>query len=82
MTDDGEKSAASRYAGFGIQLALSLLVFVWAGQWADKRFGTNGLFTIVAAFVAFGGSMFSLIRTLNRTDAATQAKSPEDDRGG
>ncbi len=64
----GDRSGATRYAGFGVQLAASLLIFVWLGQWADKRFGTGGLFTIVAAFLAFGGSMYSLIRTLNRKD--------------
>ncbi len=66
--DKGDSGAATRYAGFGVQLAVSLLVFVWAGQWADKRFGTGGLFTIIAAFLAFGGSMYSLVRTLNRKD--------------
>jgi F0F1-type ATP synthase assembly protein I len=57
-----------RYAGLGVQLAVSLLVFVWAGQWLDKRFGTNGILTMVAAFLGFGGTMYSLIRTLNRQD--------------
>lgn len=55
-----------RYAGLGVQLAVSLLVFVLAGQWADKKLGTGGILTVVAAFVGFGGTMYSLIRTLNR----------------
>jgi putative F0F1-ATPase subunit (Ca2+/Mg2+ transporter) len=45
---------------------VSLLVFVLAGQWADKKLGTGGILTVVAAFVGFGGTMYSLIRTLNR----------------
>jgi hypothetical protein len=57
-----------RYAGLGVQLAVSLLVFVLAGQWADKKLGTGGILTVVAAFVGFGGTMYSLIRTLNRQD--------------
>ena len=57
-----------RYAGLGVQLAVSLLVFVLAGQWADKKLGTHGILTVVAAFVGFGGTMYSLIRTLNRHD--------------
>ena len=61
-----------RYAGLGVQLAVSLLVFVLAGQWADRKLGTNGIITMVAAFVGFGGTMYSLIRTLNRQDASTQ----------
>jgi hypothetical protein len=55
-----------RYAGLGVQLAVSLLVFVLAGQWLDKRLGNTGIVTMVAAFLGFGGTMYSLIRTLNR----------------
>jgi F0F1-type ATP synthase assembly protein I len=55
-----------RYAGLGLQLAVSLLVFVWIGQWADRKLGTGGLITILAALVGFGGTMFSVIRKLNK----------------
>jgi hypothetical protein len=57
-----------RYAGLGVQLAVSLLVFVLAGQWLDKRLGNTGMVTIAAAFLGFGGTMYSLIRALNRQD--------------
>ena len=57
-----------RYAGLGIQLAVILVVFVFAGQWADRKLGTGGIITIIAAFLGFGGTMYSLIRTLNKKD--------------
>ncbi len=57
-----------RYAGFGIQLAVTLLVFVWIGHWADEKLGTNGVITIVAVLLGFGGTLYSLIRGLNRKD--------------
>ena len=57
-----------QYAGLGIQLAVSLLVFVFIGQWADRKLGTGGILTVVAAFLGFGGTMYSLIRQLNRKD--------------
>jgi hypothetical protein len=57
-----------RYAGLGVQLAVSLLVCVLAGQWADRKLGTGGILTVAAAFLGFGGTMYSLIRTLNRHD--------------
>ena len=57
-----------RYAGLGIELAVVLVVFVLAGQWADRKLGTGGVLTIAAAFLGFGGTMYSLIRTLNRKD--------------
>ncbi len=68
--DPGEKKSPGpmRYAGLGVQLAVSILVFVLVGQWVDRKLGTGGIVTIVAAFVGFGGTMYSLIRSLNRKD--------------
>ncbi|MEP6688705.1 MAG: AtpZ/AtpI family protein [Gemmatimonadales bacterium] len=62
----GKGPSPMRYAGLGVQLAVSLLAFVLAGQWLDRKLGTGGILTVVAAFVGFGGTMYSLIRTLNR----------------
>lgn len=59
----------ARYAGLGIQLAASVVVGVFAGQWLDGKLGTGALFTIGLAFLGFGGTMYSLIRQLNRADA-------------
>jgi F0F1-type ATP synthase assembly protein I len=58
----------ARYAGLGIQFAVTILVFVLLGQWADRRFGTAGLFTIIGTFVAFGGTLYSLVRSLKQDD--------------
>ena len=57
-----------RYAGLGVQLAASILVFVFLGQWLDRKAGPGGLFTILGAFLGFGGTMYALIRSLNRGD--------------
>jgi F0F1-type ATP synthase assembly protein I len=57
-----------RYAGLGVQLAASILVFVFLGQWLDRKAGTGGLYTILGAFLGFGGTMYALIRSLNRGD--------------
>lgn len=57
-----------RYAGLGFQLAASILLFVFAGQWLDRRLGTGGLFTILGAFLGFGGTMWSLIRALKQDE--------------
>jgi F0F1-type ATP synthase assembly protein I len=57
-----------RFAGLGVQLAASILIFVLGGQWLDRRLGTGALFTILGAFVGFGGTMYSLVRTLNASN--------------
>jgi F0F1-type ATP synthase assembly protein I len=56
----------AKYAGLGIQFAVTILVFVLVGQWADRKMGTGGLFTILGTFIAFGATLYSLIRNLNK----------------
>lgn len=45
---------------------MSLFVFVWVGQWADRKLGTGGVITILAALLGFAGLMYSVIRSLNK----------------
>ena len=65
---DHKDPGPMRYAGLGVQLAVSVLVFVLGGQWVDRRLGTGGVITVAAAFLGFGGTMYWLIRQLNRKD--------------
>jgi hypothetical protein len=67
---DKRGTGGMRYAGLGVQLAVSLLVFVWVGQWLDRRLGTGGLLTVVFAFAGFGGTMYWLIRSLRHKDGS------------
>jgi F0F1-type ATP synthase assembly protein I len=62
----GEPPNPMRYAGLGIQLAVTLVISVLVGRWVDGKLGTGGIFTIIAAFLGFGGAMYSMIRQLNR----------------
>ena len=68
----GKSPGPMRYAGLGVQLAVSMVVFVLAGQWLDKRLGNTGMVTVAAAFLGFGGTMYSLIRALNRKDGGEE----------
>ena len=55
-----------RFAGLGIQLAITIFAGVWVGRWVDQKAGTEGIFAIVGALVAFGGTLYFLIRDLSR----------------
>jgi F0F1-type ATP synthase assembly protein I len=68
MPEKPEKKPAGpmRYAGLGVQIAGSILLGVFGGGWLDRRLGTEGLFTIVGAFLGLGGTMWSLLRSLKR----------------
>jgi len=51
-------------AGAGLQFAASLVVFVFVGQWLDRRLGTAPVFLLVGVFVGGGGSFYSMYRRL------------------
>ena len=52
------------FAGVGIQFALAIVVFLFAGQWLDGRLGTNGVFTIAGVFVGGAGAFYSMYRKI------------------
>jgi F0F1-type ATP synthase assembly protein I len=52
------------YAGLGFSFALSILLFLLAGQWLDRRLGTAPLFLIIGAFVGAALGFFSIYRRL------------------
>ena len=93
MEDEKRPEPSSRrslsgadFAGVGIQFAFAILVFLFAGQWLDKRLGTNGLFTIAGVFVGGGAAFYNMYRKISaaqREDDEERAKAskvgPRDD---
>lgn len=55
---------ASRFAGIGIQFALSIVIFAFAGVWLDRTLGTSPLFVLVLVLGGAGLGFWSMIRTL------------------
>lgn len=64
MGDRGSAPSASEFAGIGLQFAVSIVLFVFAGQWLDRRLGSGPVFLIVGAFVGAGGAFYSMYRKL------------------
>ncbi|MFN8570755.1 MAG: AtpZ/AtpI family protein [Gemmatimonadaceae bacterium] len=62
---DGSLGAGA-YAGLGLQFALAILLFLYAGQWVDKRLGTSPAFLVIGVFVGAGAAFYSMYRTLMR----------------
>jgi len=62
--DASSKHTPLRYAGLGLELAAAVALGALGGQWLDRKTGAAGLFTIVGAFLGFGATMYSLLRTL------------------
>src|SRR2546423_8628337 len=74
------------FAGLGIQFALAIVLFLFAGQWVDNRLGTNGLFTVVGVFVGAGGAFYSMYRKISaaqkQDDAARRARGKREEGRG
>ncbi|HSJ65898.1 MAG TPA: AtpZ/AtpI family protein [Gemmatimonadaceae bacterium] len=72
--------SGAAYAGIGLQFAALILVFVFAGQWLDKRFDSQW-FTIVGVFVGATLGIASMYRRLmadqRREDAARRSREPK-----
>jgi F0F1-type ATP synthase assembly protein I len=53
------------FTGMGLQFAFAIVLFLFVGQWIDKRLGFNGLFTIVGVFLGAGGAFYSMYRKVS-----------------
>jgi hypothetical protein len=51
-----------RFAGVGMQYALTILLLTVAGIWADGKLETAPLFTVLGLLVAFVGATYSLVQ--------------------
>jgi ATP synthase protein I len=59
----GATSAAS-IAGLGMQFVVAILLFLFVGQWADKKLGTEPWLLIAGVFLGAGASFYSIYRRL------------------
>jgi len=70
--------SASEFAGVGLQFAASIIVFLLAGQWLDRKLGTTPWLLMVGVFFGAGGGFYSMYRKLMaaqaREDAARKAR--------
>ena len=91
--EDGKRSQQSQkkglsgadFAGVGMQFALAIIVFLFAGQWLDKRLGTNGLFTIAGVFVGAIAAFYNMYRKISaaqKQDDAERAANRQGNDGG
>lgn len=76
--------AAGKYAGLGMQFVVSILLFLYLGQWLDRRFGTAPLFLYVGVFTGAGAAFYSMYRMLmadQRREEAERAREKAAARG-
>lgn len=76
MEDKGSAPSASEFAGIGLQFAASIILFVFAGQWLDRRMGTGPVFLIAGVFVGAGGAFYSMYRKLVASQKDERSRKP------
>lgn len=65
------------YSGLGVQIAATILVFLFGGLWLDKYFETKFVFTLVCVFLGFTGvfyKIFIVLKELDKKDDKKQDK--------
>ena len=63
-SERGTGTSAATYAGLGLQLALSIVLFLYLGQWLDRRLGTYPWLTMLGVFVGAGAAFYAMYRRL------------------
>lgn len=53
------------YATAGLQFGLTILVFVGAGWWLDRKLGTSPWLLLALTMVGFFGALYSLVRRMD-----------------
>lgn len=65
MRPPPEPPSPARFAGLGMQLALSILIFLYLGRWLDGKFGTAPVLLIVGVFVGAAAGFYAMIKALS-----------------
>jgi F0F1-type ATP synthase assembly protein I len=56
--------SGSQFAGIGIQFAVSIVLFAFAGVWLDKRLGTSPIFVLLMVLGGGGLAFWMMVRKL------------------
>lgn len=57
----------------GLQFVAAILLFLFAGQWLDRRLGTSPVFVLAGVFVGGGGAFYGMYRKLMAAQAEDDA---------
>ena len=58
------------YAGVGLQFAIGIILFLFVGQWVDRKLGTSPVFLLAGVFVGGGAAFYSMYRRLSAAQKA------------
>ena len=56
--------SGGQFAGIGIQFAVTIVLFAFAGVWLDKRLGTSPMFVLLMVLGGGGLAFWMMVRKL------------------
>ena len=69
-----------RYGAVGLEMAALIFVGVKIGEWADERFGTEKIFTLLGVLLGIAAGFYSLIKLTRFAKRAAEAREAERSR--
>ncbi|MFQ5747886.1 MAG: AtpZ/AtpI family protein [Planctomycetota bacterium] len=74
-----------RYSGIGLDFAVTVGLFTWAGWWLDGKLRLAGSFPLLLILGVFGGMVFGIYRMKRALESGSRdstkaGKGSEDDR--
>jgi len=70
----GDGRGTGAYVGLGLQFAISMLLFLYVGQWIDRKLGTAPLFLIIGVFVGAGAAFYNIYQKLMAAQREDEAR--------
>jgi ATP synthase protein I len=67
--DDEQRRLGNAALGAGMQFVGAILLFVYLGQWADRKFGTAPWLLLLGLCVGAGGGFYSMYTRLMAANA-------------
>jgi ATP synthase protein I len=78
--DNPDLRAGAQFLGLGFQFAGAIILFLYVGQYVDRRLGTDPWGLYIGVFTGFGAGFLSLYRTLTQAEQREQARRDEERR--
>ena len=69
------------FAGVGLQFAVSIVLFLFLGQWADRKLGTSPVLVLAGVFIGGGAAFYSMYRRLTAAQKADDERRKHDKEG-
>ena len=69
------------FAGVGLQFAVSIVLFLFLGQWADRKLGTSPVFLLAGVFIGGGAAFYSMYRRLTTAQKADDERRKREKEG-